>query len=98
MKAAGQKKRLLTIELKDYELHGKPAVLVRVGDTGCGFSPEEMPRLFEAFYTTKPNGMGMGLRISRSIVEAHGGEIWAKANVAGGATFSCAWPATDVSR
>jgi signal transduction histidine kinase len=60
---------------------------ISVSDSGVGFKPEEMDRLFEAFYTTKPQGMGMGLAISHSIIEAHGGRLWAEANQGPGATF-----------
>ena len=61
-------------------------------DLGCGFRPEDSERLFESFYTTKSHGMGLGLWISRSIVEAHGGRLWATLNDGPGATFSCALP------
>jgi signal transduction histidine kinase len=54
-------------------------VLVTVRDTGPGLGPEVLERLFEAFYTTKPQGLGMGLAISRSIIQAHGGRLWAMA-------------------
>jgi C4-dicarboxylate-specific signal transduction histidine kinase len=62
---------------------------VRVGvlDSGPGLSPEKFERLFEPFYTTKPNGMGMGLSICRSIIEAHGGRLWATRNEPRGAVF-----------
>jgi PAS domain S-box-containing protein len=60
---------------------------VSVSDYGTGISPEVMPRLFESFFTTKSDGMGIGLSISRSIVAMHEGHIWAENNAAGGATF-----------
>jgi signal transduction histidine kinase len=66
---------------------------IGVQDTGTGLSPETLPRLFEPFYTTKPNGMGMGLAICRSIVEAHGGRLAASANVPRGALFQFTIPA-----
>jgi hypothetical protein len=67
-------------------------VLVTVQDSGPGLDPEIVNRLFEAFYTTKPHGLGIGLTISRSIIEAHGGKLWAKANPPPGATFQFTLP------
>jgi len=67
---------------------------VGVRDTGPGLRPESLPRLFEPFYTTKPDGMGMGLSICRSIVEAHGGRLWATACEPRGALFEFAIPAS----
>ena len=62
-------------------------VLVSVRDSGPGLTPENVERLFDAFYTTKPGGLGVGLSICRSIVEAHGGRIWASLNEPRGAVF-----------
>jgi signal transduction histidine kinase len=67
-------------------------VLVAVRDSGPGLNPESFDRLFDAFYTTKPSGMGMGLSICRSIVEAHGGRIWASLTAAPGTTLQCILP------
>src|SRR5256884_9420116 len=67
-------------------------MLVAVRDSGPGLDPGGLDRLFHAFYTTKPQGMGMGLAISRSIVEAHGGRLWATANVPRGAVFQFTLP------
>jgi PAS domain S-box-containing protein len=66
---------------------GPGGVLVAVQDSGPGLKPESVDRLFDAFYTTKPGGMGMGLSICRSIIEAHGGRMGATPNVPHGATF-----------
>jgi signal transduction histidine kinase len=63
-----------------------------VGDTGVGLPKEKMEQIFSAFYTTKPQGSGMGLAISRSIVESHGGRLWATANDGRGATFHITLP------
>jgi signal transduction histidine kinase len=68
-------------------------VRVAVRDTGPGLDPTSVGRIFEAFYTTKPQGMGMGLAICRSIVEEHGGRLWASANEPGGAVFHLTLPA-----
>jgi len=70
----------------------KQQVLVSVTDCGVGISAENVDRLFNAFFTTKPSGMGMGLSICRSIVEAHGGRLWATANVPHGATLQFTLP------
>jgi PAS domain S-box-containing protein len=63
-----------------------------VSDTGVGLPPEKMDQIFSAFFTTKAHGSGMGLAISRSIVESHGGQLWASANGGGGATFHFTLP------
>jgi signal transduction histidine kinase len=62
-------------------------IRVAVRDSGIGFDPESAQRIFDAFHTTKPGGLGMGLSISRSIVENHGGRLWAISNDGPGATF-----------
>jgi signal transduction histidine kinase len=67
-------------------------VLITVRDSGPGLDPRRLNRLFDPFYTTKPQGMGMGLAISRSIVEAHGGRLWAKASEPRGAVFQFTLP------
>ena len=67
-------------------------VLIAVRDSGPGLDPSALNRLFEAFYTTKPQGLGMGLLISRSIVEAHGGRLLVKANAPRGAVFQFTLP------
>jgi two-component system sensor kinase FixL len=68
---------------------------VEVSDTGSGFRDGVIPNLFQTFFTTKETGMGVGLSISRSIIEAHGGRMWAESNASGGATFRFTLPAAD---
>jgi signal transduction histidine kinase len=63
-----------------------------VKDVGVGITPQAAEKLFEAFYTTKSDGMGIGLSVSRSIIEAHHGRLWATANDGPGATFSFSIP------
>lgn len=69
------------------QIDGLEKVRVTVQDSGIGFALESMERIFESFYTTKTEGIGIGLSISRSIIEAHGGRLWATRNDSPGATF-----------
>jgi C4-dicarboxylate-specific signal transduction histidine kinase len=81
--------RKLVIRTRRYDSH---TVSVEVRDVGVGPDAEDLDQLFSAFYTTKPNGMGMGLAISRSIIEAHGGRMWAVRNSGPGMTFQFTVP------
>jgi PAS domain S-box-containing protein len=90
-----ESKRVLTICGRRETHDGTFEVLLSVEDSGVGFKPEEMDRIFEAFFTTKPQGMGMGLAISHSIIEAHGGRLWAEPNQGPGATFLFSLPDAD---
>lgn len=67
-----------------------------VRDTGSGVAAEDLDRIFEAFFTTKPHGMGMGLSVSRTIVDRHGGKLWASANDGPGATFAFSIPSAPI--
>jgi C4-dicarboxylate-specific signal transduction histidine kinase len=91
MSGIGEGPRELQIGIDAVPSEGNVRVGVR--DTGPGLSPESLPRLFEPFYTTKPDGMGMGLSICRSIIEAHGGRLWATAVEPRGALFQFTIPA-----
>jgi two-component system sensor kinase FixL len=95
MSTVEDSRRLLTIRGRAGTQEGKRVTTISVRDTGIGLVAEEMGRLFEAFYTTKPLGMGMGLAISRSIIEAHGGRLWAEPNLGQGATFLFSLPAGE---
>jgi signal transduction histidine kinase len=70
-------------------------VLVAVRDSGPGIDPAYLDRVFDAFYTTKSSGTGMGLSICRSIIHAHGGKLWAEANEPRGAVFQFTLPGTE---
>jgi two-component system sensor kinase FixL len=78
-------------ERRELTVSTKPSaggmVEVSVADTGPGISPDVAQQLFQPFITTKPQGMGVGLSISRTIIEAHGGQIWTEPNPGGGAVF-----------
>jgi signal transduction histidine kinase len=67
-------------------------LIVSISDTGVGLPADSAERIFDAFHTTKPQGTGMGLAITRSIVEAHGGRVWATANQSAGSTFHFTLP------
>jgi C4-dicarboxylate-specific signal transduction histidine kinase len=84
MDAVEAKARELSISTEQTRTKG---VLVTVRDSGPGIDPENLERVFEAFYTTKSSGVGMGLAICRSIIEAHGGRLWAETNELRGAVF-----------
>jgi signal transduction histidine kinase len=73
-------------------------VLISVSDTGVGLPPEQADKIFNAFFTTKTHGTGMGLRISRSIIESNGGRLWAADNPPRGARFCFTLPTSDETR
>jgi C4-dicarboxylate-specific signal transduction histidine kinase len=83
---------LRTLRLSS-RMAGPGNVLIAVADTGTGLDPTKADHIFDAFFTTKPEGIGMGLSICRSIVEAHGGRLWASSNSPRGSTFQFTMPA-----
>jgi signal transduction histidine kinase len=87
--------RELTIKSQRAE---KSQLLVSVSDTGVGLPPGQADQIFNAFFTTKAHGTGMGLRICRSIVESHGGRLWAAENSPRGASFYLTLPAKFEAR
>ena len=89
MRDVGEKERELLIS----SCNEPDGVSVEVRDSGPGFAPAALERVFEAFYTTKPGGLGLGLSICRSIIEAHNGRLWASPNVPRGAVFGFIAPA-----
>jgi PAS domain S-box-containing protein len=97
MNTIEESKRVVRIRGSSEARDGIAETSVSVRDAGTGLKPGEMDRLFEAFYTTKPQGMGMGLAISRSIIEAHGGRLWAEVNPGPGATFVFSLPAAPTA-
>lgn len=93
MTGVEEEERFLLISGRLDVYDGRPASTIAVQDCGLGLETEQLDRLFDPFYTTKPQGMGMGLAISRSIIEEHGGRLWAEPNKGPGATFLISLPA-----
>jgi signal transduction histidine kinase len=92
MKPVTDQARVLRIRTSD---HAGPSILVAVQDSGIGLDPVRIEQLFETFYTTKPDGLGLGLSICRSIVEGYGGRLWAEPNPGPGATFQFTLPSVE---
>ncbi len=91
IEATAETDRKLKILIRGYP-NGSDSVLISVQDSGIGIDSQDVERIFDAFYTTKTHGLGMGLAISRSIIEEHGGELWATANNGEGMTFQFTLP------
>ncbi|HEY3658016.1 MAG TPA: ATP-binding protein [Steroidobacteraceae bacterium] len=89
MGEVGENRRSLVVGSSKYDMHN---ALITVRDSGPGLNMESSDQLFKPFFTTKPNGLGMGLSICRSIIEEHGGRLWAAANLPEGAAFRFTLP------
>ena len=94
MRAVDNRRRRLAIGSAK---QGADAIRVEVRDSGPGVDPSHADRLLEAFYTTKTKGMGMGLSISRAIIETHGGQLWVAPNTPHGAAFCFSLPIEAVA-
>jgi len=94
MSANDEAPRALTVSSRS---NGDGLVEVSVRDSGPGFTDEQLARVFDAFYTTKTNGVGMGLAICKSIIEAHDGKLWAERNAPRGAAFQFTLPSIDAT-
>jgi signal transduction histidine kinase len=89
MGSVDEKKRLINVKVGS---DGRDFSKITISDTGSGCPPEELHRLFEPFYTTKDAGLGVGLSISQSIVENHGGKLWLESSSSKGSTFCLTVP------
>jgi signal transduction histidine kinase len=94
MSAVDGRERLLTIQAT---LNEQTSVCVTVEDTGCGIDQAHRDRIFDPFFTTKTNGMGLGLSICRSIIDAHGGRLWASPRSPFGTAFHLTLPSAEVA-
>jgi len=92
LRGVAGRRRILTIQA---DTDSQRSVRVAVQDTGPGIDPQRIKDIFEPFHTTKPHGLGLGLSISRSIIEAHGGRLCAIPNDGPGVTFQFTLPAND---
>jgi signal transduction histidine kinase len=92
MDSVGNRERLLAI---DTAMHDSANVLITVGDSGAGIDSQNLNRIFDAFFTTKPDGMGMGLSICRSIIDGYGGRIWATRGDSYGSVFHVVLPSAS---
>ena len=92
MAGTPRENRRLTIRTRPGTGH---TVCLSVADTGAGIAPDKLEQVFEPFYTTKAHGMGLGLAVCRTIIAAHGGNLWAESNPQGGATFHFTLPAEN---
>ncbi|MGB9045024.1 MAG: ATP-binding protein [Pseudolabrys sp.] len=90
MDSVSRRARVLTIKTA---IHDPDSVLLSVEASGAGIAPEDIDRIFESFFTMKSQGMGMGLSICRSIIEAHDGRLWASSSVDHGSVFNIVLPA-----
>jgi PAS domain S-box-containing protein len=93
MSSVVERQRLLSVRSESF---AADEILILVEDCGAGIEPQNADRIFDAFFTTKPNGMGMGLSICRSIVEAHGGRLWASPGTVHGTVFRIRLPTETV--
>jgi signal transduction histidine kinase len=92
MRQTAETERILTVSAHTAEQQ----VFISVADRGSGISAEDVVRMFEPFYTTKNEGLGVGLNICRSVVEAHNGRLWFEADLAGGSIFHISLPESTV--
>jgi signal transduction histidine kinase len=89
MSSITNRERVLTVKSEEFE---SDHVLITLQDSGSGIDPTHMDRIFDAFFTTKDRGMGMGLSICRSIIESHGGQLWASPRIHHGTSFCVKLP------